>query len=233
MSRAASAVRAARDDGRESLRSAHLALLEAQTELDAARRAKDEATSRYYEACGKVETMRLDSDVSEDDVEQFIDGFRTGTETNITTLARPADALQRAEGDAVVWEKTKARCETAFGARERAISLAEMGVATAAAGMVRDAGVVTQLLDGFAELHTEYFRRRLLLHFFALKGLLRDEEKSVAMAALNIWIPGRPNDLCSPVWYRDRDYMAWSAALEALKQDADAELPVLETRRLV
>jgi hypothetical protein len=124
--------------------------------------------------------------------------------------ARLKSALQ----DIEFYTRRRVAKEASIPEEERAVIQARRKVKLAALGVIRASGAAAAVASDLATLQAALIEKRVQLHFFISNDLVDDA------AALQ-----RLMTLETKGWRWHPAALNWSAALEALMVDADAELP--------
>jgi hypothetical protein len=184
--------------------------------LDEANEARINAISRYYRAKEALEAHeRAGRDVKVNSA-HLIAALARGGDDDVVVLVRDDDREHHELRKAVAkWSAAKDQIGASIEDIQSNLDRAEFRVTVRARAVVTAPENIERLREGLAELSAEVARRRQGLAYIA--GHLDPREREKIHLELN----GAADEMTG----RSLSYWSWSAALDALKTDADAPLP--------
>jgi len=151
----------------------------------------------------------------------FISRLASGADVDVLELDRPAAddcraKIDAAEQELAAWRRAREVAEAAIHEREKLITMSAYKVDSAAREVVRNSDAVAWLTDGLEAMQDEVSRRRGALQFLTLRQLLPEAAKESVARLLRADFDSHTDN-------------AWPAAIDELRRDADAPLPVGES----
>lgn len=220
------------DAARARLKAAIDALNAAWLDLGDARGAENAALERKWTAYDALADIRHAAEAADPGAmaDAFLCAFRAGSSIDAATLERSTSEARAIEAaakrDIDVWTRTAAACEAAVAAKESAAAKAQKAVDAAVANVIRNNGAAARIMDGLEAMQAELVRRRVVLRFMIIHGLIDDAHAARAKAILSDTVlPGGVGSVEYRDWSRHSAHVAWQAALDALARDANAPLP--------
>jgi hypothetical protein len=154
--------------------------------------------------------------------EQLIAALASGEGCDVSALTRPAaDAAERERVLVVeieTWSRATDDCKIRIAELENSLRYKETSVDNCAGAVLTECGAIEKLFAGFPEMVAEVNARRAAIWWFTHNARLSFEERKA--------LETRHGKLFDVDFKMHPDSREWSRALEALKGDADAVLPL-------
>ena len=190
-------------------------LAAAESDLNFTQQSVTTAQHRKWDAQRRLDEIKEqaakagDSDLAQLMIEAARAGKDVGVESLGAASEEMAKRIKTATQEAELFGRAQIELELKLSAKASAIEQCRFRLEEAARQAVRASGMTTRGLNDLEILTNELIKRRAVLRFMLLKGLIDKADESRVASVLRMDIPGHPGDPAYVDWDKHEGAVAW------------------------